>query len=226
MERDAPHRLIPLIEREKVKKWECPMCGSNEWLCKVEGYMFHRICKKCGFESKEDEWVKKKRRSGISQVKRLEEALKEEREKSNGYLNRLKYLQADFENYRKRMEKEICETAQMGNEKLITNLLNVIDELELALRSGRETENKQALLEGVEMTLKKMYATLRQEGLEKIEAVGNSFDPKLHDVVMKVPTKEHDENVVIGEIRKGYMLRGKVLRPSMVKIATRLGVES
>ncbi|MGQ9460986.1 MAG: nucleotide exchange factor GrpE [Candidatus Bathyarchaeaceae archaeon] len=169
--------------------------------------------------------MEKKNRSRTSQVKRLEEALKEEREKTNEYLNRLKYLQADFENYRKRMEKEILEIAHVSNEKLIANLLNVIDELELALRSGRETENKQVLLEGVEMTLKKMHATLGQEGLAKIEAVGKSFDPKLHEVMMKVPTKEHDENVVIEEVRAGYMLRDKVIRPSMVKIATRLGVD-
>lgn len=170
--------------------------------------------------------MKKKRRSRTNHVKRLEEALKEEREKSNEYLNRLKYLQADFENYRKRMEKEIRETAEMSNEKLIVNLLSVMDELELALHSGRETENKQALLEGVEMTLKKMYATLRQEGLAKIEAVKKSFDPRIHEVVMKVPTKEYDQNIVIEEVRTGYMLRGKVIRPSMVKITTQLGVES
>ncbi len=73
------------------------------------------------------------------------------------------------------------------------------------------------------MTLNKMYSTLGQEGLTKIEAVGKSFDPKLHEVAMKVPTKEHDENVVIEEVRTGYMLRDKVIRPSMVKISARLG---
>jgi len=170
--------------------------------------------------------VKEKRRSRLSEVKRLEKALSEEHEKSSQYLNRLMYLQADFENYRKRMEKDMREAAQLGKEKLVANLLSVIDELELAIRSGRETENKQAILEGVEMTLKKMYATLGQEGLAKIEAVGRSFDPKLHEVVIKVPTKEHDEGVVIEEVRKGYMLREKVIRPSMVKIATGGGVNS
>jgi molecular chaperone GrpE len=162
----------------------------------------------------------------LSRVKRLQKALKEEQEKSNEYLNRLKYLQADFENYRKRIEKEIRETAQYSNEKLIVNLLSVLDELELALSSGRETENKQALLEGVEMTLKKMFAALGQEGLTKIEAVGKCFDPKLHEVALKVPTKEDNEDIVVEEIRKGYTLRGRVIRPSIVKIAARLGVES
>jgi molecular chaperone GrpE len=170
--------------------------------------------------------MKKKRRSGLSDVKKLEKELREEREKSGEYLNRLMYLQADFENYRKRTEKGLYEAAQVSKEKLIVNLLSIIDELELALRSGRETENKQALMEGVEMTLRKIYAILGQEGLIKIEAVGKAFDPKLHEIVMKVPTREHHENVVIEEVRRGYMLRDKVIRPSVVKIATRLGGES
>ncbi|MDH5451121.1 MAG: nucleotide exchange factor GrpE [Candidatus Bathyarchaeota archaeon] len=165
----------------------------------------------------------KKRKSKMNKMKDLEESLKEEREKSTDYLNRLRYLQADFENYRKRMEKEIRETFQVSNEKLIVSLLNVIDELELALSSGRETENKQALLEGVEMTLKKMYSTLEQEGLTKIEAVGKSFDPNLHEVMMVVPTNEHKENMIIEEVRKGYLLKDKVIRTSIVKVATRSG---
>jgi molecular chaperone GrpE len=167
--------------------------------------------------------MKKKMQSESSMVKKLEEALKHEREKSREYLNRLTYLQADLENYRKRVEKNFQEVAQLSKEKLIVNLLNVIDGLELALRSGRETENKQALLEGVEMTLKKMYAALGQEEFTKIVAVGKTFNPELHEVVMKVPTEKYDENVIIEEVRKGYMLKDKVIRPSMVKIATRLG---
>jgi len=155
----------------------------------------------------------------IGRVKKLEDALREEREKSSEYLNRLMYLQADFENYRKRMEKEIRETAQHGNEKLIVNLLGVIDELEMAVQSGEKTENKGALLEGVEMVLKKMYATLGQEGLTKIEAVGKPFDPSRHEVIFKVPTKDYVEGTVVEEVRKGFMLRDKVIRPSIVKIA-------
>lgn len=168
----------------------------------------------------------KKEKIKANQAKSLRKALKMEREKSDGYFSRLEYLQADFENYRKRMEKEIREAVQVSNEKLIVNLLNVIDELELALRSGRETENKQAILEGVEMTLRKMSTALEQEGLAKIKAVGETFDPGLHEIVMKVSTKERDENVVIEEVRTGYMFRGKVIRPSIVKVATWLGVDS
>jgi molecular chaperone GrpE len=75
------------------------------------------------------------------------------------------------------------------------------------------------------MTLKKLSTALEQKGLARIEAVGKVFDPTLHEILMKVPTKEHDENVVVEEVRTGYMLRDKVIRPSIVKVATRSGVE-
>ncbi len=162
----------------------------------------------------------KKEKSKTSRAKNLREVLEMERKKSDGYLSDLKYLQADFENYRKRMEKEIHETAQISNEKLIINLLNIIDELELALRSGRETEDKQAILEGVELTLRKLSSTLEQEGLIRIESVGEPFNPTFHEIMTKISTKERDENVVVEEVRAGYMLGGKVIRPSIVKVAT------
>lgn len=168
----------------------------------------------------------KKEKPRASEVKKLQKALVEEKEKSKEYLNRLKYLQADFENYRKRVDKEIYEVARISNEKLIVNLLGIIDELELALRSGQETENKQALLEGVQMTLKKLYATLGQEGLARIETIGKPFDPKLHEVVTRVPAEEYEKHVIVEEIRTGYMFRDKVIRPSLVKIATRKGDDS
>ena len=170
--------------------------------------------------------MKKKKLSRLSKAEKLEKTLEGEHEKSCEYRNRLMYLQADFENYKKRMEKEIYEVTQVEKERLIVNLLSVMDELELALHSGKETDSMRALLEGVEITLKKIYTTLGQEGLTKIEAFGKPFDPKLHEVVMKVQTKECEEGVVIEEVRTGYRLRNKVIRPSVVKIATEMGVES
>jgi len=167
-----------------------------------------------------------KRVPWFSKLKMLEDALKEEREKSSACLSRLMYLQADFENYRKRMEKEMREAIQLSNERLITNLLAVIDELEMAIQSGEETENKGALLEGVEMVLKKMYATLGQEGLTKIEAAGRPFDPVRHEAIFKVSTMDYAEGTVIEEVRKGFMLKDKVIRPSVVKVALALNTQN
>lgn len=156
----------------------------------------------------------------VSRVKKLQTDLEAERVKSDEYLSRLKYLQADFENYRKRVEREIRMYAEAGSEKLVLGLLSVLDELELALRVGRETDNKEALLDGVEMTKKKLFSTLGQQGLARIEAEGKPFDPKLHEVAEKVCSEGGDENVVVEEVRAGYTLGGKVIRPSVVKITS------
>ena len=168
------------------------------------------------------EGVKTATKSRLSKTKKLEKALTEEREKANECRNRLMYLQADFENYRKRTERRMDEVARFSNEKIIVNLLSIIDEMEMAIQAGKKTKNKKALLKGIEMILKKIYTILELEGLVKIESVGKIFDPKLHEVFQKVPTKDYDENIIIDEIRKGFMLRGKVIRPSMVKTATRV----
>ena len=169
---------------------------------------------------KGEEEPKRNRRKKISRIKSLEMKLEAERKRTEEYINRLLYLQADFENYRKRVKREIEESIKYGNEKLIKKLLNVIDELELAVKSGRETKNKDALIKGVEIVLKKMYSTLESEGLSKIEAIGKPFDPKLHEAVVKVNTEEYPDGTVIEEVRKGFILNGKVIRPSMVKIAS------
>ena len=159
------------------------------------------------------------RNARASKKERLEKALRKEREKSEEYLNRLMYLQAEFENYRKRTEKRMNESVLFSNERLIANLLSVIDELELAIQAGRITKKKRSLIEGVEMALKNMYATLDREGLTEIEAVGKPFDSNQHEAVSKVPTNKYAEGTVVEEVRKGFMLRDRVIRPSMDKVA-------
>ncbi|MBM3897131.1 MAG: nucleotide exchange factor GrpE [Thaumarchaeota archaeon] len=152
-------------------------------------------------------------------VKNLEVQLKAEQEKNTQLLNRMKYLQADFENYKKRIDKELADTKSFISEKLIGNLLDVIDEYELALKVAKEGGNLESLAGGVEMTLKKFLDTLAKEGLSRIDVAGKKFDPNLHEAAEIVPTKEKEEGTIISEIRAGYMLKDKVLRPSMVKVA-------
>jgi len=152
-------------------------------------------------------------------VKKLEEKLETEQEKTKEYLNRLKYLQADFENYRKRVEKEVQEAVQRGNEKLVACLIDIMDDLEKAISAGESTENKGALLEGIKMVHKNLDKLLEKEGLERLECVGQAFDPNMHEVLAEVPTKNHQSGTVVEEARKGFMFKGKVLRPSIVKVA-------
>lgn len=162
-----------------------------------------------------------KRRRASKKVRMLEEALEAEQAKSKEYLNRLKYLQADFDNYRKRMVREFQEVTQRSNEKLIASVLNVVDDLGRAIETGRKTENTDALLEGVEMVYKNLYGILEREGLTRIEAVGKPFNPDMHEILTKVPTDNHEDGTVIEEARKGFMFKGKVIRPSVVMIASR-----
>ena len=156
-------------------------------------------------------------------LRKLEEALNAEQAKSREYLDRLKYLQADFENYRKRADKEFQEVTQRSNERLIIDILDIADDLERAVQTGRTTDNTKVLLEGVEMVQKKLYSMLEQEGLTRIDAVGKPFDPNRHELLAKISCKDHEEGTIVEEVRKGYIFKGKVIRPSVVKIACKEG---
>ena len=151
-------------------------------------------------------------------ISELEEELKQEKEKSEDFLHRLQYLQADFENYRKRSEKEMWDAKRFGNERLLSDLLLVKDELELAYAKAQESRQNPVLLEGVGMIMKRLQAVLSKEGVEKIPGEGSKFNPDYHEAALKVPSEE-EEGTVVEEVRPGYMLKGRVLRPSIVKVA-------
>jgi len=151
----------------------------------------------------------------------LAKALSEEQRRADDYLNRLKYLQADFENYKRRMNKEIPLMAEAGVRKMATELLVVLDELDCALEAGRESGGNEAVVEGVELVGKKLVSILEKEGLERIEAVGQKFDPNKHEAMTRVETNDHEGGTIVEEIRPGYTFKGQVLRPSLVTVATR-----
>ena len=157
--------------------------------------------------------------SNIKEIESLKKALRDEQEKNKDYLNRLKYLQADFENFQKRTRKEMDDLICYGNQNLILKLLTVMDELEYAIEAGKCSNDEKAITKGVEMTFKKMYEILKGEGLTRVEVIGKNFDPTKHDAVEKIPTKDYMEGIVIEEIRKGYMFKGRAIRPSLVKVA-------
>ena len=115
----------------------------------------------------------------------FEEKLECEKKRSDDYLTRLKYLQADFENVKKRFDREVEQTKNHCNERIVIQLLDVVDELELAVKNGEiSTPPIESLLEGVEMTLKKLKKVLEQEGVTEIEnPEGKGFDPSKHNAV-------------------------------------------
>lgn len=125
-------------------------------------------------------------------------------------------LQAEFDNFRKRSEKDRSEFVQYAGMELIRELLPVLDNFELALKA--EPTGKE-YAKGVEMIYQRMADTLKKTGLEPIEAEGKTFDPHVHQAVEKVQTADAPDETIIGEFQRGYKYKGKLLRPSMVKVA-------
>jgi molecular chaperone GrpE len=151
-------------------------------------------------------------------VAELEASLKEKIKLEETYLNQLKYARADLENLQKHMQRRVDEGVAMEKEKLILQLVPVAEELDLALEETKKDRNG-SLLEGTQMVTKKLWKVLNCEGLCPIDAVGKPFDPHIHEAVQEVETCNQPEGTVIEEVRKGYLLNDKVLRPSMVKVA-------
>ncbi len=128
-------------------------------------------------------------------------------------------LYADFENYRKLEAKNKEELIKYSNEKLIKDILTVIDHLELALQHSSDNEASSSLADGVELTLKELKNILEKYGLVNIDALGKPFDPHIHHAMSQIETKEVDDNTVVTEFRKGYMLKGRVLRAALVGVS-------
>jgi molecular chaperone GrpE len=125
---------------------------------------------------------------------------------------------AEFDNYRKRIERERREQADQAVVDLLQDLLLVVDDFDRALTAGTP-EGDSAYRKGVELIHAKLHDLLRKQGLKPIDALGSDFDPNLHQAVMHEESPEHREGEVIGELRKGYTLNDRLLRPAMVKVA-------
>jgi molecular chaperone GrpE len=152
------------------------------------------------------------------QVKTLEEALEAEKRRSEEYLTQLKYARADLDNLKRRFDRQLEDAEKHSNERIIMELLDVVDELEMAVKSARLLNSAEDLLQGVEMTLKKLTKTLENEGVFPIKSVGERFDPSRHNAVEKIEKEGVEGCTIVEEVRKGYTIRDKVIRASMVKV--------
>jgi len=141
------------------------------------------------------------------------------RKEAEVWYDRFVRLQADFDNYRKRTAQEREEWVRSASRRLVEKLLPVVDHFELAAASSRQNRDFDALAKGVDMILRQLEQLLREEGVEPIETVGRPFDPELHEAIMRVDSAEHGEGVVVEEVRRGYRMHGKVLRPALVKVS-------
>lgn len=146
--------------------------------------------------------------------------LKQEVDKSKQGQDRILRLQADFENSRKRLEREKQEFLRFANEGIIAGLLNVVDDLERSLQLAQEKhEDFSAFLKGIGMILAHLYDLLKKYGLSPIEAKGKVFDPDYHEALLKIETDDFPENTVVEELQKGYLLNDRVIRTAKVKVS-------
>ena len=127
---------------------------------------------------------------------------------------------ADFANYKRRTQEDAARQREILTEHLLTRLLPVVDNFERALASAQATQDYDKLVTGVGAILRQLQDFLAREGVQTIEAVGQPFDPNFHNAVMRDETTDYPENMVVEELQKGYTLGERVLRPSMVKVAT------
>ncbi|HBV88131.1 nucleotide exchange factor GrpE [Desulfosporosinus sp.] len=157
--------------------------------------------------------------SSLEKIMTLEAELTQAKAKADEHYNHVLRLQAEFDNYRKRTQKEKTEIIKHSTERLVAELLPVLDNFERAASSAQSNPDFNAFSQGVDMIYRQLQTALGKEGLKPIEAVGQPFDPNLHDAVLRVESDDHSENTVVEELQKGYYLKEKVLRPSMVKVS-------
>ena len=132
--------------------------------------------------------------------------------------NKLKRLQADFDNFRRRTNKERVEIGDVVTQELLKSLLPIVDNFDRAMAT--EQQDGAAFQKGVEMIYTQLGETLKNAGLEKIETEGKKFDPNFHQAVMRVENPDLEDDTIAQELQKGYMAKGKVLRPSMVQVVS------
>ncbi len=159
---------------------------------------------------------KKSRGAADDKAAKLESAEKKAVENYDRFLR----ISAEFENFKKRKEREAADFRKYANETLVKDLLPVVDNLQRAIETTSENEDAvNSILEGVDMTLKEIFKVLEKFAVKAVDAVGNPFDPVYHQAVMQEETAEHPENTVLKELQKGYTMHDRLLRPSMVVVS-------
>jgi molecular chaperone GrpE len=210
----------PVVESNDVKQKD-PIEPQNHEE-EIQGEQTEEVTESEGVESTDESVTD----SGVEDIAPEEEnvtvtlqewnQLKQQAEENQ---NRFLRSQADFDNFRRRTRQEREDLVKYASVKVIESLLPAFDNLERALQSSKQSSDFESLAKGVDMVFRQMEQTLSQEGLQAIEAVGQPFDPELHQAVMQEEVEGSESGIVVEELQKGYKLKDKVLRPSMVKVS-------
>ena len=133
--------------------------------------------------------------------------------------DRLLRMTAEFDNYRKRVDRERRELSEAAAADLIRDILPIIDDLERAMAAAAGTATDSALVKGIELTHRQLIEQLRRRGVESVSAIGQIFDPEVHEAVGSVPADGRPDGEIVAEFRKGYRAGGRLLRAAMVQVA-------
>jgi molecular chaperone GrpE len=155
-----------------------------------------------------------------AEIARLSERLEEKEKLAAEYLDLLKRKQADFENFRKRSQKEIDEFKKYATTEVVLDVLNLIDDFERAVEAAKTSGEFDALFDGVQLIRKQLRNLLEKKyGVKDIDAVGQEFDPSKHEAIMVEDSREYEKDTVVEDLRKGYLMHDRIIRPSRVKVA-------
>ena len=138
-----------------------------------------------------------------------------------------KYVRAaaEIDNYKKRAVREKADAIKYGNENLLRDILPLVDNIDRAMEHACNSDDFNAFKEGLKMLQQQLLSCLQKHGVEQIDSVGKDFDPHVHEAMLQVESKEHEESKVVGEFERGYLLNGRLLRPSKVSVCRRLNRE-
>ncbi|HTU22061.1 MAG TPA: nucleotide exchange factor GrpE [Gemmataceae bacterium] len=156
----------------------------------------------------------------LDDLEKLRSRLQSAEQKRDEYLELAQRTRADFENYQKRMKRDLAEERRYAQAPLASDLLAAIDNLERATTAAEQAGEKGPLVQGVAMVHTQLLDILRRHGVTRVEAQGQPFDPNLHQAVMQQPNKEHPPMTVVQVLEQGYMIHDRVLRPARVIVST------
>ena len=152
-----------------------------------------------------------------NELEEMKRELKKSKDESQEFQSKLKYLLADFDNYRKQIEKQAIIKREMDKGELLLKVIHIYDDYVAAMPTIEKGNCSPAVLEGLNSLLKNFDNFLKSQGLSEIEDIGTDFDPTIHDAISYKPTQgDEPDNTIIEVVRKGYMLNDKILRPSLV----------
>lgn len=169
-----------------------------------------------GAEKKEEKWE-------ISEKEYNQ--LKEKADQRDELHNKWLKVHADYENTRKRLEKEKRDHVAFANEDIISQLFPIVDNFDMAFAAMENAEDKAAVMDGISLVQKEFHRILEDNGVKRIETEGKLFDPNFHEAVLVVETPDHPDGSIIEEVRAGYTLNDRLLRPAQVKVAKNIADE-